>query len=154
MEAPRQGGSAECAKVAPSPRPELIGAWVRVQCSDGRFYEGKVQGWNSRRAEYDILLDDGDRLNSPIDANSWDVQVLSLNKSFDTLTGDHALPERGEAWVGLSFSKIFHGYGRFKGTIKQYDAEKNTYAIEYEDGDAEVLKEHQVARLLSRRPCH
>jgi hypothetical protein len=127
---------------------------VRVQCSDGRFYEGRVQGWNSKIAEYDILLDDGDRLNSPIDANSWDVQVLSLNNASAAQreqadpSSEDAAQERGEAWVGLSLMKTFRGYGRFKGTIARYNAENKTYAIEYEDGDAEVLHEHQVYRLL------
>jgi hypothetical protein len=165
-------GIAQHSNPMPGPRPELIGAWVRVQCSDGCFYEGRIRGWDSKIAEYLILLDDGDKLSSPIDANSWDVEVLSVNtvdavNDVNDVHEEEALStlgfaasaqsrsmkvdetqERGEAWVGRSFIQKFQGCGRFKGTIVRYQAESELYLIAYEDGDTKMMNEQQVHRQL------
>lgn len=38
----------------------LIGTRVRVECSDGSFYEGNVDSWDAGSKEYRIVLDDGE----------------------------------------------------------------------------------------------
>lgn len=43
----------------------LVGCRVRVQCSDGAFYEGAVASWEENKAEYKIVLDDGRCRHSP-----------------------------------------------------------------------------------------
>ena len=48
----------EGAKKSGSEGP-LVGARVRVQCSDGVFYDGGVTAWDAASAEYKIVLDDG-----------------------------------------------------------------------------------------------
>ena len=40
----------------------LVGARVRVACTDGFFYEGIVDSWKVDRQEYRIMLDDGKNL--------------------------------------------------------------------------------------------
>jgi len=68
---------------------------------------------------------------------------------------DAVCTSKGAAWVGRIFYKSFPGYGRFQGTIVEYLAQDDLYAVQYEDGDAEDLHEREVRALLSplRRPA-
>ena len=43
----------------PARKTDLIGARVRVECSDGQFYQGLVHSWDNTSKEYKIILDDG-----------------------------------------------------------------------------------------------
>jgi len=58
-------------------RQDLIGARVRVECQGKEYFDGVVDSWDEGQREFKIVFDDGDELYSPINENSWDVQVLS-----------------------------------------------------------------------------
>jgi hypothetical protein len=56
----KKGTAAGKAAAGQKGNGSLLGVRVRVQCSDGAFYEGKVTGWDPALAEWQILLDDGE----------------------------------------------------------------------------------------------
>ena len=53
------GRKASVGEGANKKKKKLVGYRVRVQCSDGAFYEGAVASWVENKAEYRIVLDDG-----------------------------------------------------------------------------------------------
>ena len=55
VKAPEKAGKPK----KPARKTDLIGGRVRVECSDGQFYQGRVHSWDNGSKEYKIILDDG-----------------------------------------------------------------------------------------------
>lgn len=71
----------------PSRKTDLIGARVRVECSDGQFYQGRVHSWDNGSKEYKIILDDGASTPlPPLRVQFLLLASLSLPADSDTLS--------------------------------------------------------------------
>jgi hypothetical protein len=71
----------------PARKTDLIGARVRVECSDGQFYQGRVHSWDTNGSkEYKIILDDGASTPlAPLRVQFLLLASLSLPADSDTL---------------------------------------------------------------------